>query len=33
VSGKVGSNVKLATIEDVSGSENEDIVPGDEIEF
>lgn len=32
-SGKLGSNLGLATIENASGNGNEDIRPGDEIEF
>lgn len=32
-SGKVGTNLRLATIENASGNGNEDIRPGDEIEF
>lgn len=32
-SGKLGTNLRLATIENASGNENEDIIPGDEIEF
>ena len=33
VSGKLGANLKLGTVEDLSGDGNEDIIPGDEIEF
>jgi len=32
-SGKLGTNLRLATIENASGNGNEDIRPGDEIEF